>query len=52
MLIFKKNELRRLIKNSINYETKIEKIENKNTKILINKNGDISHLFPSKIIIV
>lgn len=51
MLIFKKNELKRLVKNnsSINLENKIEKIENKNTKKIIQSNGDLSHLFPSNI---
>jgi hypothetical protein len=49
MLIFKKNELKRLIRYNNNYENKIENIENKNTKIIINRNGDISHIYPSKI---
>ena len=46
MLIFKKNELRRLVKsNSI--ENRIERIDNKNTKKILQQNGDISHLFPN-----
>jgi hypothetical protein len=49
MLIFKKNELKRLIKTNNNQlESRVDKIENKNTKKII-QNGDISHLFPSKI---
>jgi hypothetical protein len=47
-LIFKKTELKRLIKNNNNLDTKLEKLENKNTKKIIQQNGDISHLFPSK----
>lgn len=49
MLIFKKNELKRLIKsNNNNLENKVDRIENKNTRKIIKHNGDISHLFPSK----
>ncbi len=48
MLIFKKNELKRIIKgNTNNYENKIDKIENKNTKKILQQNGDISHMLPS-----
>jgi hypothetical protein len=48
MLIFKKNEMRRLIKNNSN---NFEKQENKNTRKIIQHNGDISHIFPSKLYI-
>ena len=48
MLIFKKNELKRIIKgNTNNYENRIDKIENKNTKKILQQNGDISHMLPS-----
>lgn len=51
MLIFKKNELKRLIKLNSN-ENKVEKIDNKNTRKIIQHNGDISHLFPNSIFIL
>lgn len=41
MLIYKKNELRRLIQS----ENKLNKVENKSTRKIIQHNGDISHLF-------
>jgi hypothetical protein len=50
MLIFKKNELKRLVRNSNNnYENSIEKIDSIKTKKIINRNGDVSHLFSSII---
>ena len=48
MLIFKKNELRRIIKSNNNIESRVEKIDNKNTKKILQQNGDISHLFPNR----
>lgn len=47
MLIFKKNELRRLVKSNHNIENKIERMENKNIKKIIQNNGDLTHLFPN-----
>jgi hypothetical protein len=47
MLIFKKNELRRIVKANNNIESRVEKIDNKNTKKILQQNGDISHLFPN-----
>jgi hypothetical protein len=37
-----------LIKNNIDIEAKVDKMENKHTKKIIKHNGDISHLFPQK----
>jgi len=48
LLIFKKNELKRLIRSN----TLPNKLENKNTKKIIQANGDISHLFPSIIFLM
>lgn len=47
MLIFKKNELRRIVKTNNNIENRVEKIDNKNTKKILQQNGDITHLFPN-----
>ena len=44
MLIYKKNELKRLIRSN----SLPSKVENKNTQKIIQNNGDISHLFGSK----
>jgi hypothetical protein len=46
MLIFKKNELKRLVKNN-NVESKIEKMDNRNLKKIIKNNGDLSRIFPT-----
>jgi hypothetical protein len=54
ILIFKKNELKRLIRNQNSNVTTTanNKIENKSTKLIIDKNGDVSQVYPkSKIII-
>lgn len=48
MLIFKKNEMRRLVKNN-NVESKIERLDNRNLKKIIKNNGDVSRIFPSNI---
>ena len=45
MLIYKKNELKRLIRSN----SLPSKVENKNTLKIIQQNGDISHLFNSKL---
>jgi hypothetical protein len=45
MLIYKKNELKRLIRSN----SLPSKVENKLTKKLIQNNGDISHLLGSII---
>ena len=44
MLIYKKNELKRLIRSN----SLPSKVENKHTQKIILNNGDISHLFGSK----
>ncbi len=47
MLIFKKNELKRLVKNNHNIENKVERMENRNIKKIIKNNGDLTHMFPN-----
>ncbi len=46
MLIFKKNEMKRLVKNN-NFESKIEKMDNRSLKKIIKNNGDLSRIFPT-----
>lgn len=48
MLIYKKNELKRLIRSN----SLPSKVENKITKKIIQNNGDISHLLGSKINVI